>query len=78
MKEKVTLDNVTLIDDTLRGVYPFDKSLNVETEKRIAMETHRNPAYAKIFLELAEDLQKKTLDEYFNKKKNGGGNNGKR
>jgi hypothetical protein len=69
MKEDMTLDNVPLINDSLRGIYPFDPKMSKETEKMIAFEVQNNPQYGKIFINLAEDLQKKTMDEYFKKKK---------
>jgi hypothetical protein len=69
MKEDMTLDNVPLINDSLRGVYPFDSKMSKETEKMVAFEVKNNPSYGRIFLKLAEELQKKTMDEYFKNNK---------
>jgi hypothetical protein len=67
--EKITLDNVPLINDSLRGVYPFDPKMSKETEKMVAFEVKNNPSYGRLFIKLAEELQNKTMDEYFKNKK---------
>jgi len=67
--KSTTLENVPLINDKLRGVYPFDPTLDEKTEKAIAREARDNPAYGTIIYSMAESLQKKVLDDYFSKKR---------
>lgn len=67
MRKSITLENVPLIDDTLRGVYPFDPALTEAMQKRVAKEAVTNPQYGMIITDMAEKLQKKVLDEHFAK-----------